>query len=80
MLTALPLLSIVRDGELQIRGLGLDVHIFDDNGKKLLEQQGELVCLKPFPSMPLYFWNDSDGAKYFNACESLPTVSLGVLF
>ncbi|KAJ0400276.1 hypothetical protein P43SY_006116 [Pythium insidiosum] len=57
----------VHDGELQIRGLGLDVHIFDDNGKDLKEQQGELVCLKPFPSMPLYFWNDNDGSKYHSA-------------
>lgn len=57
----------VRDGELQIRGLGLDVRIVDDDGKQVLQQQGELVCLKPFPSMPLYFWNDTDGSKYFNA-------------
>ncbi|TMW65806.1 hypothetical protein Poli38472_003571 [Pythium oligandrum] len=57
----------VRDGELQIRGLGLDVHIYDDNGKDIHQTQGELVCLKPFPSMPLHFWNDTDGSKYFGA-------------
>ncbi|OQS04673.1 acetoacetyl-coenzyme A synthetase [Thraustotheca clavata] len=57
----------VYNGELQCRGLGLDVHIFNDNGKRLLREQGELVCLKPFPSMPLYFYGDKDGSKYFGA-------------
>lgn len=60
----------VYDGELQVRGLGLDVHIYNDDGKEVFQEQGELVCAKPFPSMPLHFWNDSDGAKYFNACTS----------
>lgn len=58
------------DGELQVRGLGLDVHIYNDDGKEVFQEQGELICAKPFPSMPLHFWNDSDGAKYFGACTS----------
>ncbi|RHY26638.1 hypothetical protein DYB32_007441 [Aphanomyces invadans] len=58
----------VYNGELQLRGLGLDVAIYSDNGEKLEQAQGELVCLKPFPSMPLYFYGDSDGSKYFSAC------------
>ena len=53
--------------ELQCRGLGMDVHAFDDNGKPVIGQQGELVCLAPFPSMPIYFWNDPDGSKYHAA-------------
>jgi len=51
-------------GELQCRGLGLKVDVFDENGKPLRGQKGELVCTAPFPSMPLGFWNDPDGAKY----------------
>ncbi|KAG7400206.1 hypothetical protein PHYBOEH_006745 [Phytophthora boehmeriae] len=57
----------VRDSELQTRGLGLDVRIFDDTGKDIVQAQGELVCKQPFPSMPLYFWNDANGAKYHDA-------------
>jgi acetoacetyl-CoA synthetase len=54
-------------GELQCRGLGMKVEAFDDNGKPVLNQQGELVCSAPFPSMPIYFWDDPDGAKYHAA-------------
>lgn len=54
-------------GELQCRGLGMKVEAFDENGRALIEKDGELVCTKPFPSMPLFFWNDSDGKKYHNA-------------
>ncbi|KAF0683870.1 Aste57867_24096 [Aphanomyces stellatus] len=57
----------VYNGELQCRGLGMNVQIFDDHGKALHCQQGELVCLNPFPSMPLYFYGDHDGSKYFGA-------------
>lgn len=64
-------MSEVYDGELQVRGLGLDVHIYNDDGKEIFQEQGELICGKPFPSMPLYFWNDNDGAKYFGACTYL---------
>lgn len=61
-----PILPVYR-GELQCRGLGLAVNVFDDNGQPLLEQKGELVCEKSFPSMPIGFWNDPDGKRYHNA-------------
>jgi acetoacetyl-CoA synthetase len=54
-------------GELQTRGLGMDVAVFDENGKPVRERPGELVCTSPFPSMPVAFWNDPDGAKYRSA-------------
>jgi acetoacetyl-CoA synthetase len=54
-------------GELQCRGLAMDVRAFDENGQPVVNQQGELVCCKPFPSMPIYFWDDPDGRKYHNA-------------
>jgi acetoacetyl-CoA synthetase len=58
-----PLLP-VRRGELQCRGLGMKVEILDDDGKPVRETPGELACTAPFPSMPIGFWNDPDGAKY----------------
>lgn len=61
-----PNLSVHR-GEIQCRGLGMDVHAYSPDGKSLNGEQGELVCIKPFPSMPIYFWNDKDGEKYKNA-------------
>ncbi|MGD2187022.1 MAG: acetoacetate--CoA ligase, partial [Desulfobacterales bacterium] len=54
-------------GELQCRGLAMDVRAFDELGNELIDEQGELVCCKPFPSMPIYFWDDPDGSKYHNA-------------
>jgi acetoacetyl-CoA synthetase len=54
----------VHRGELQCRGLGMQVDIFDDNGHPLRGERGELVCTAPFPSMPVAFWNDPDGRKY----------------
>jgi acetoacetyl-CoA synthetase len=51
-------------GEIQGRGLGLDVDVYDEHGRSVVGQQGELVCKSPFPSMPVRFWNDPDGAKY----------------
>jgi acetoacetyl-CoA synthetase len=51
-------------GEMQTRGLGMAVEIFDERGRPVLGEPGELVCTRPFPSMPLSFWNDPDGAKY----------------
>ena len=57
----------VYSGELQCRGLAMDVQAFDENGKPVIDQQGELVCCKPFPSMPIYFWDDPDGKKYHSA-------------
>jgi len=51
-------------GELQGRALGMRVEIFDEDGNSIVEKPGELVCTAPFPSMPVAFWNDPDGAKY----------------
>lgn len=61
-----PLLPVYAE-ELQCRGLGMAVEIFNEKGESVIEAPGELVCTKPFPSMPLYFWNDHTGEKYFNA-------------
>ena len=60
-----PNLPVFR-GEIQCRGLGMDVHAYSAAGKSLINKQGELVCARPFPSMPIYFWNDPDGEKYSN--------------
>ncbi|MGH9889609.1 MAG: acetoacetate--CoA ligase, partial [bacterium] len=51
-------------GELQTRGLGMKVEVFDDDGRSVVGEPGELVCTAPFPSMPVAFWNDPDAAKY----------------
>ena len=58
-----PVLPVYR-GEIQCRGLGMAVDVFDDEGKPVRSKKGELVCTKPFPVMPVAFWNDPDGAKY----------------
>jgi acetoacetyl-CoA synthetase len=58
-----PLLP-VRRGEIQCLALGMAVAFFDDDGKPLLEEQGELVCTRPFPSAPVGFWNDPDDSRY----------------
>ncbi|MCF8344240.1 MAG: acetoacetate--CoA ligase [Bacteroidales bacterium] len=57
----------VHRGEIQCKGLGMDVDCFDENGNPVTERQGELVCKTAFPSMPIYFWNDPDGEKYHSA-------------
>ncbi len=57
----------VYEGELQCRGLGMKVEAFNDRGESVINELGELVCTAPFPSMPLYFWNDPDNEKYLNA-------------
>ncbi|MBP5858641.1 acetoacetate--CoA ligase [Marivibrio halodurans] len=54
-------------GEIQRRCLGMAVEVFDDDGKPVRGEQGELVCTRPFPSMPLGFWGDETGERYFNA-------------
>ncbi len=54
-------------GELQCRGLAMKVEAFDEDGKAVINRQGELVCSAPFPSMPIYFWDDPDNEKYFSA-------------
>ena len=51
-------------GEIQARGLGMAVEVFDDEGRPARGAKGELVCVKPFPSMPVGFWNDPQGTKY----------------
>jgi acetoacetyl-CoA synthetase len=58
-----PMLPVWR-GELQCFGLGMAVDVWDDAGRALRGEAGELVCTRPFPSMPVAFWNDADGAKY----------------
>jgi acetoacetyl-CoA synthetase len=58
-----PMLPVWR-GELQCFGLGMAVDVWDDAGHPLRGEAGELVCTRPFPSMPVAFWNDADGAKY----------------
>jgi acetoacetyl-CoA synthetase len=54
-------------GELQCRGLAMKVEAFDEQGKPIIGRQGELVCSAPFPSMPIYFWDDPKGDKYHSA-------------
>ena len=54
-------------GELQCRGLGMKVQAYNDKGESVIEEKGELVCIKPFPSMPVYFWNDPEKEKYKSA-------------
>jgi acetoacetyl-CoA synthetase len=54
-------------GEIQSPALGMKIAAYDAGGKPVYEDQGELVCEKPAPSMPLYFWNDPDGLKYQHA-------------
>ena len=61
-----PMLPVYR-GELQCRGLAMDVHAYSPSGKSIINQKGELVCKSPFPSMPIYFWNDENGSKYQKA-------------
>ena len=54
-------------GEIQNKGLGMDVDIFDEKGLPIKNKKGELVCKKPFPSMPVKFWNDEGDKKYNSA-------------
>ncbi|MGM0428683.1 MAG: acetoacetate--CoA ligase [Pseudomonadota bacterium] len=61
-----PILPVYR-GELQCRGLGLAVNVYDDNGKPVRGEKGELVCENSFPCMPVSFWGDDDGERYYNA-------------
>ena len=61
-----PMLPVYR-GEIQSRGLGMQVEVFDETGQPVRGRAGELVCTAPFPSMPIAFWNDPDGAKYRSA-------------
>ena len=58
-------------GEVQTVNLGMAVAAFDDAGAAVLDQRGDLVCTRPFPSQPVYFWNDEDGSKYQKAYFSV---------
>jgi acetoacetyl-CoA synthetase len=69
-----PTLPVFR-GEIQRSGLGMAVDVFDDSGNPVRGEKGELVCTVAFPSMPVMFWNDPDGAKYRGAYfERFPEV------
>ena len=57
----------VYEGELQCRSLGADIHAFDEDGRPVVDEVGELVIVQPMPSMPLYFWGDEDGSRYREA-------------
>jgi acetoacetyl-CoA synthetase len=62
-------------GEIQAKGLGMAVEVFNEQALPVRGEKGELVCTKPFPSMPVGFWNDPDGAKYHAAYfEKYPNV------
>lgn len=58
-----PVLPVWR-GELQCKGLGMDVQVWDESGQSVIGEKGELVCTRHFPSMPVGFWNDADGSKF----------------
>lgn len=65
----------VFQGELQCRGLGMQVEVYNEDGKSVLKEKGELVCTASFPAMPIYFWNDQDGSKYHKAYfENFPGI------
>lgn len=69
-----PTLPIYR-GELQCLGLGMDVRVVNDQGDSIVQKKGELTCNTPFPSMPIYFWNDPDKKKYRTAYfETFPNI------
>tara|TARA_B100000963_G_C22591093_1_gene655525 strand:- start:786 stop:1790 length:1005 start_codon:yes stop_codon:yes gene_type:complete len=59
--------SPVYKGQIQNNGLGMNTDVFSDKGKTLINKKGELVCKSPFPSMPIYFWNDKNNQKYISA-------------
>ena len=59
--------SPVYKGQIQNNGLGMNMDVYSDNGKSILNKKGELVCKSPFPSMPKMFWNDKKNKKYKNA-------------
>ncbi len=61
-----PILPVYR-GEIQCRALGMAVEVFNEAGESLQNQKGELVCTRPFPSQPIYFWADETGEKYHQA-------------
>jgi acetoacetyl-CoA synthetase len=66
LVTAVPTLPVYA-GEIQARGLGIDLHAWNESGKSIIGEVGELVMLKPFPSMPLYLWGDDGNRRYNDA-------------
>jgi len=60
-------MSVVRRGEIQGPILGMDIHVYDENGASVINEKGELVCTQSFPTMPLYFWDDKNNKKYHDA-------------
>ncbi|MCO5096833.1 MAG: acetoacetate--CoA ligase [Rhodocyclaceae bacterium] len=62
-------------GEIQCRGLGMDVVVLDEEARPVRRAKGELACVRPFPSMPVGFWSDPDGTKYHAAYfEKYPNI------
>ena len=61
----------VYEGEIQSRNLAMAVEAWDEDGQPVYDQSGELVCTRPFPSMPTHFWNDDGGIKYTKAYFSV---------
>lgn len=57
----------VYSGEIQCRLLGMSIEAWNEEGKPVYDKSGELVCTRPFPSMPTHFWNDDSGIKYTKA-------------
>lgn len=66
LVTAVPLQPVYA-GEIQARALGIDLHAWSEDGRELVDEVGELVLTSPFPSMPIFFWNDPDGRRYREA-------------
>jgi acetoacetyl-CoA synthetase len=65
----------VRKGEIQVKGLGMDVDCFSEQGRSLIAEKGELVCKSPFPAVPLEFWNDKEGKRLASSYfERFPNV------
>lgn len=69
-----PILPVYK-GELQCRGLGMDVDVFNESGQAIKQEKGELVCKSPFPSMPVFFWNDKGNKKYQAAYFEKQTIN-----
>jgi acetoacetyl-CoA synthetase len=57
----------VYTGEIQCKGLGMKLQAYDENGNSVIDEKGELVCTEPFPSAPVFFWNDFENEKYKKA-------------
>jgi len=57
----------VYPGELQCLGLGMSVAVYNEQGQAITQEKGELVCTAPFPSMPIYFWDDPNNARYLHS-------------